>query len=216
VRKFTEDATDTFEGWLDYQGFDATAISPEQLEQLHKHYDEMMARVSVIPKVGRMKLRQVPNEYRYAVAVRDGADLWLTLWVKRSAKGEFFVFRPMPDDRSGWDPHTSYHLDGTVHMKSYDRAMIKVQQQPLTGPFQGTVPLGAHGGHSPKKVGAICDPEDFHGIVKVQPGILGPREGDVLVDLVEPGCEPISHPSTLVQRETFRDVTPWVVIRIFS
>jgi hypothetical protein len=28
---------------------------------------------------GLMKLRMVPGEYRYAIAVREGSDLWLTL-----------------------------------------------------------------------------------------------------------------------------------------
>ncbi len=49
------------------------------------------------PKVGLMKLPQVPGEHRYAVAVREGSDLWLTLWVRRSRKGEFFVMLPRAD-----------------------------------------------------------------------------------------------------------------------
>src|SRR5262245_48589211 len=41
-------------------------------------------------KVGRMKLKR-PDDSLYAVAVRDGADLWLVIWVKRSRRGEFFI-----------------------------------------------------------------------------------------------------------------------------
>lgn len=42
-----------------------------------------------------MKLRRLaPGEYRYAVAVREGAGIWLTLWVRRSPKGEYFVMVP--------------------------------------------------------------------------------------------------------------------------
>ncbi len=37
-----------------------------------------------------MKLAPIVGEHRYAVAVREGTDLWLTLWVRRSPKGEFF------------------------------------------------------------------------------------------------------------------------------
>jgi len=59
-----------------------------------------------------MKLRQVPGEHRYAVAVNNGGNLWLTLWVRRSKKGEFFVMVPRGD--KDWNPHTSYHLDGTI------------------------------------------------------------------------------------------------------
>jgi hypothetical protein len=52
-----------------------------------------------------MKLAQpIPNgEHRYAVAFREGSDLWLTLWVKRSPKGEFFVL--MPRGNRAWDVH---------------------------------------------------------------------------------------------------------------
>jgi hypothetical protein len=71
------------------------------------------------PKVGRMKLKpMIPGEYRYAVAIRDDSGLSLTLWVKRSPKGEFFVMAPRAEP--GWDPHVSYHEDGTFHSKSFD------------------------------------------------------------------------------------------------
>ena len=104
-----------------------------------------------------MKLRPVPGEHRYAVAVEEGSDLWLTLWVKRSPDGEFFVMLPrkpfiiLPLLLKKWNPHTSYHLDGTLHMKSHDSKMVAKQCQPLTGPFVGTEDLGYHAGHEPEK-----------------------------------------------------------------
>jgi len=76
------------------------------------------------------------------------------------------------------------------------------------------VHLGAHGGYGPKTVGAICDPADFTGVLEVAPGILGPRDGMVVVDLVEPGHDPISWPFEEVARQTFKDALPWVVIRV--
>jgi hypothetical protein len=210
----SEDDLDTFEGWLKCQSFDPTTVQLEVLAQLQEIYDETRAQIFATPKVGLMKLRQITGEHRYAVAVRDGSDLLLILWVRRSPKGEFFVMRPMTDQT--WNPHTSYHLDGTFHTKSFDRKTLEQKRQPLTGTFRGTEPLGGESGYSPKKTGAICDPAAFSGVVEVGPGVLGPRNGVVLVDLVEPGCEPISHPSTLIKQKIFRDVTPWVVIRIFS
>ena len=72
------------------------------------------------PKVGLMKLQSLPGEHRYAVAIREGSELWLTLWVRRSPKGEFFVMVPRAD--RGWDPHNSYHLDGTFHGKCAHRS----------------------------------------------------------------------------------------------
>ena len=212
----SEDDLITFEGWLKYQGVDTATAAPDELAMWRGLFDEGSERSLVTPKVGLIKIRPGPGEHRYAVAVREGSDLWLTLWVRRSWKGEFFVMTPRGD--RDWNPHTSYHLDGTLHMKSFDHKVCAPQnRQPLTGAFRGTEHLGSYNGHCPKRVGAICDPTAFSGVVEVAPGVLGPRDGAVVVDLVEPGCEPLSWPFTLVARqEVFRDILPWVVIRIGS
>jgi len=203
-----------FEGWLTgVQGIDPATITPDALASWRELYDEIGKNPT--PKVGEMKLRALkPGEHRYAVAVRD-SGLWLTLWVRRSPKGEFFVMVPRAD--RGWDPHTSYHVDGTFHAKSHGRKFGQPQKrQSLTGTFRGTEHLGAYAGHGPKTVGAICDPAAFSGVVEVPIGILGPRDGCVLVDLVEPGCEPISWPLSEAVRRTFKDTSPWLVIRVGS
>jgi hypothetical protein len=161
-----------------------------------------------------MKLK--PGEHRYA-AVREGPNLWLTTWVRRSPKGDVFVI--IPRGERDWQPHASYHRDGTFHHKSFNYKFgPKQKRQPLTGqpPFKGTEHLSAFMGHGPKGVGAVCDPADFSGIIELAPGVLGPRDGQVVVDLVEPGCEPLSLPGKLVRQEVFRDAVPWLSIRIFS
>jgi hypothetical protein len=123
----------------------------------------------------------------------------------------------IPCSDPDWNPHNSYHRDGRFHIKSYRHKLGSPQQrQVLTGTFQGTEHLGAFIGHSPKYVGALCDPSVFSGVVEVATGILGPRNGGVVVDLVEPGCEPLTVPNTIVQEGVFRDTVPWIVIRIFS
>lgn len=123
----------------------------------------------------------------------------------------------MPRSDKGWNPHASYHLDGRFHSKTFNDSKMGPPQkrQPLTGVFHGTENLGSYGGHAPKAVGAICDPTDFSGVVKVPPGVLGPRHGTVVVDLVEPGREPMSWPfSQIARQEVFRDFVPWLVIRV--
>jgi len=210
----SEDDVHTFEGYLRYQGIDAATATPADLAIWRGIFDRATERRLADPKVGLMKLQPVPGEHRYAVAVCEGSDLWLTLWVKRSRKGEFFVM--VPRNKRDWDAHTSYHLDGTLHMKSHGNKGLSVNRQPLTGAFQGTVNLGSNMGHSPKSVGAICDPNAFSGVVEVAPGVLGPRNGAVVVDLVEPGCEPLAWPGTQVAEQVFRDVVPNIVIRIFA
>jgi hypothetical protein len=158
-----------------------------------------------------MKLRPIPGKCRYAVAIREGSDLWLTLWVRRSPKPEFFVMQPRSD--RGWDPHVSYHFNGKLHFKSHGRVVLKKERQPLSDTFRGTVHLGGHGGHG-KSIGAICDRKAFDGVVEVESDVLDPRHGQVVVDLVEPGCKPMPWPFVLVRRKTFKHRKPWVVIRI--
>jgi hypothetical protein len=210
----SEDDLSTFQGWLRYQGVDAATMTPDELVVWRGLFDERRKRILAGLKVGLMQLQPVPGQYLYGVAVREGSDLWLTLWVRRSVKGEFFVMIPRADRES--DIHTSYHLDGTLHMKRQGRTVLPAQKrQPLTGKFQGTEHLGSYMGHGPKTVGAVCDPAAFSGVVGVAPGALGPRDGAVFIDLVEPGCEPIAWPN-VVQKLVFRDIVPWIVIRIAS
>jgi hypothetical protein len=209
----SEDDLKTFEGWMRYQGIDVADLDPAELATWRGTFADVTARAAATPKVGLMKLRSIPGEHRWAVAIRDGAYLWLTLWVRRSPKGEFFVM--IPRGEKGWDPHTSYHLNGTVHGKSHGQKIGQpTKRQPLIGVFKGTEHLGGYAGHG-KAPGAICDPAAFCGVVEVPAGVLGPRDGGVTVDLVEPGVEPIEFGfKRIVKRQIFRDVIPWVVITI--
>ena len=187
----SEDDLDTFEGWLRYQAIDAAALPSEQLAVRRRLYEDSRVRVTVRPNIGSMKLAPGARRNRYAVAVREGAGLWLTLWVRRSPKGEYFVM--VPRGTEGWDPHISYHRDGTTHAKSYGQKFLS-KRQPLTGTFKGAEPLGTYAGHAPKSEGAVCDDTLFTGVVGIPPGWLGPRHGAVTVDLLEPGQEPREHP----------------------
>jgi hypothetical protein len=147
----------TVAGWLRYQAVDAATLTPEELTTWRRFFEDARQRSAASPRVGLMKLQPVAGEHRYAVAVREGSDLWLTLWVRRSRKGDFFVMLPRGD--RDWDPHMSYHLDGTTHMKSHDRKVLPPRKhQPLTGIFQGSEHLGVYCGQAPKGVGAVCDP----------------------------------------------------------
>jgi|SRR5579863_6645519 len=207
----SDDDLQTFKGWLKYQAV-PTSSSPEELAMWRGLFDEAMQRRAASPKVGLMKLRRMPGEQKYAVALCDGSDLWLTLWVRCSYKGEVFVMLPRGD--RDWDPHTSYHLDGTFHSKSYGRAISSqsAKRQPLTASFTGSEHFGSFMGHG-KTAGAVCDPTAFDGVVIVEPGLLGPRHGSVTVDLVKPGYQP--KPDSDVQRQIFlRADRPSVVISV--
>ena len=163
---FNEDDLDTFEGWCRYQAVDVATLTPGELTEWKAAFEETKSLSEATPTVGLMKLRPTPGEFRYAVAIRNESGLWLTLWTKRSAKGEFFVMIPRGDRE--WNPHASYHLDGKLHHKSYDRKspLMQQQRQPLRGKFRGTEHLGSYGGHG-TRMGAVCDPAVFNGVVEV-------------------------------------------------
>ena len=211
----SESDFDTFEGWIRYQGIDMAALPPEQQTIWRKVFDDKQARVAATRKIGLMKLRPLQaGEHRYGVAVEDANELWLVLWIRRSPKGEFFVMVPRD---SNWDPHTSYHLDGTFHAKSYRQTFPSLRKkQPLTGSFRGRESLGRHFGYGPKSVGAIADPSAFTGLIRLPPNVLGPRDGAVDVDLIEPGTELPTPELPIVAREIFREFTPWLVVTVLA
>jgi hypothetical protein len=208
----SEDDLNTFEGYLRFQAVDPLTATSDDLAMFRQCFDEAMAAVSTTPKLGAMKFKAIPGEFRYAVAVREGSDLWLTTWVKRAPKGDVYVVIPRSDGH--WNPHSSYHRDGTTHSKSFNHKLSSSKKQPLTEAFKGCEPLGMFAGHSPKNIGAICDPAMFSGVIEVPPGILGPRDGFVAVDLVEPGCDPLELFNPVIQTQVFKDSVPWIVIRV--
>jgi hypothetical protein len=214
MREFTSEADlKTFEGWMRYQAIDPAVLAPSELATWQSLFHEVQQSVADTPAVGVMRLRSARDEYRYGVAIEDGPNLWLTLWVRRSAKGEFFVLLPRGPGK--WNPHASYHLDGNVHMKSRGEKFMPQKRQPLTGKFRGSVSLGAFYGHSAKGVGAVCDPSAFTSVIRVPDGILGPRDGGIAVDLVEPGVSPPEQAwKRIVAVSTFTHSVPNIVITV--
>jgi len=123
----------------------------------------------------------------------------------------------VPRGNRDWNVHASYHLDGTRHMKSHGRKTLSDKRQPLTHAFKGSEHLVAFFGYGPKSVGAICDPTAFSSVVEIPSGVLGPGDGGITVDLVEPGCQPPPFPLTKIVKQTiFRDCHPWVAITVGS
>jgi hypothetical protein len=92
-----------------------------------------------------------------------------------------------------------------------------VKLQLLTAAVRGTESLVTFAGYGPKSVGAICDPTAFSGVVEIAPGILGPRDGQITVDLVEPNQQPAAVPWIKIARQdVFHDTFPGVMITIGS
>jgi hypothetical protein len=156
------------------------------------------------------KAKLKPKEFRYAVAVRDGAGLWLAMTVRRDPKGDVYVLYP----RQEGNPHASYHPDGTFHYKADDSTMMSKQCQPLTEKFKGSEHMGMFAGHF-EDVGADCNPANFSDVLEVPSGILGPHDGFVAVDLVEPGCEAKGElGQKVLLTRTYNHSFPSIVIRV--
>ncbi|MEJ2626917.1 MAG: hypothetical protein P8Z80_21225, partial [Pseudolabrys sp.] len=92
----SEDDLNTFEGFLRSQGIDSAKATAEELCAWRSIFDETVYLRSVTPKMGVLTLKR-PGDRLYAVSVREDGELWLSLWVKRSKKGEFFVMYPRQD-----------------------------------------------------------------------------------------------------------------------
>src|ERR1700729_2361442 len=205
---------DTFESFLKQQQLDEEPLTPEAEFILRAEYERRRRVAMAHDPTTLFRQPCKAGEYRYAVAIADGADLWLTLVVRRGPRGDCFVL--VPRDSTPWNPHASYHRDGTYHHKSHDMKLMSHKRQPLQG-FTGTEHLGSFGGHG---VGtAICDPAAFTSVLVIPTGILEGIRGCVLVDLVEPGVSSSALHRDLpgrriVKEETYRDCTPWVVVAI--
>jgi len=170
-----------------------------------------------------MQLSVRPGDHLYAIVVEDGG-LWLAVWVRRAARGDVYAIKP-GDPRA---PHATYHVDGRRHMRGERNNVWRDgrlfgrddRRQSLTDPsrpFRGVETLGSFYGFAPKTVGAQCDPSRFTGLLRLPPGILGPRNGGIAVDLVEPGNSPMGHyDGHVIRQEVFREVAPWLALTVFD
>jgi len=208
------DHLDTFADWLKYQQFGDLEGQPEEVVATLRGMYEHDRNTALTQDVHAMVPRPPrAGEHHYAVAIEDGAALWLTLWIRRSRNGECFILYPRTPES---DPHASYHCDGRYHQKSYNHKSMVQQRQPLDQ-FKHAEHLGSFYGHGPGA--AVCDPAAFTSVLRVPMGILEATRGSVLVDLVEPGCAPAVHHRTvpglrIVAEETYRDSTPWIVVAV--
>lgn len=201
----SEDDLQTFEEWLKYQAIDASLMTTDELVTWRCYYEETQKQRAATSKIGVMNFKTVPGESKYAVAVREGTDLFLVLWVRRNQQGEYFVLKPTRIRQV--DSQNSYHRDGTLHHKI-------VKNKVLSNQKSHAFPI--LNGFTPKDTGAICDPHAFTGIVEVPAGTLGPRHGCIGVCLAEPG---IGLPNytwayEVLTQTVFREVSPHVVVSI--
>jgi len=152
----------------------------------------------------------------YAVAIRDDVGLWLLCRIRRSSRGDVYVL--FPRDEPGWDPHASYHRDGTRHVRSHGGRYLTEQRQRPDASFRGTesvFALAIQPGE-PAMFKTPCDAAKFADVLAIPRQDLPLDEHHTLaVDLVEPGndASPLPWRAMVLQR-SFRDTVPWILVTL--
>jgi hypothetical protein len=153
----------------------------------------------------------------YAVAVRDREDLRLLCRIRRSRERDIYVL--LPRDEPGWDPHASYHQDGTRHVRSHGRRFLIDHRQTPDETFRGAESVFALA-LQPGEVALLripCRPTEFSDVFEIGREHFLPREHHTLaVDLVEPGHHALAGPwREVVMQKWFRDTVPWILVTLW-
>lgn len=136
------------------------------------------------------------NANTHAIAVRDvDSGLRLFLRISRAPSGIYVVFAA-GQLRQGvggkaYNPHSSWHRDGRVHVKSYNRPWNRQQRQPLDS-FEDAEQFVATSLDQAAAGLPTCEPGQFESVIEVPVKLLCGNPGHRLVhvDLVGPGAEP--------------------------
>jgi hypothetical protein len=160
----------------------------------------------------------------FAVAIRDGKDLFLWLRLRRAKLGDIYYAIPTgrsEPERKKWDPHGSHHRDGRTHHKSFDQKTFQQQRQKPDSDFHGTEQLITRpiSSDEPRAFGVICDPSKFSEVMEVPISMISSKkyETSIAVDLTEPNGEPIITPGgKILAWHSFTDSIPWISVTVFN
>jgi hypothetical protein len=155
----------------------------------------------------------------YAVAVRDGDDLFAVLTVNRKPSGDVYanVLRPHDPDMK---PHGSYHASGQHHAKTLNHKAFVRRLQPPDENFRGnaTVEHVLIGSNDHRLINVPCQPSDFTDVFEIPCGDMkGIKNGRLSVDICEPGVGHVNVPGEKVLRQAvFKDAVPWIVVTLMD
>lgn len=205
----------TFEEYLIYQGRNIATMDEEALKTWRDLYEEACEMQRQRP-ILKPHVRGNSNDLLYAVAVQDDPNLWLVLWVKRSLKGDYFVFLALNDSK--WDPHTSYHRDGGFHHKSYDQKVITSRKQIPNAGFQGTEQMLIRPFELEmiRAAKVLCNPSQFTGVFEIPGDLIRQRGCGVAIDLTEGNEPPLAQPrAEIIKQMRFSHAVPEVLLTLW-
>lgn len=155
-----------------------------------------------------------------AVAVRDGAELFLVLSICRSPQSDVYVNFPR-DHIPDWKPHSSYHASGQHHQKSFDhKALVDHRQKPNSN-FSGTENIVTTGiaSDEPRAINKHCNAGDFQKVFEIPLTELSPEKYRtfISVDVTDTNSLPLITPgATVIRQDVFQDVIPWIQVTLFE
>jgi hypothetical protein len=163
----------------------------------------------------------------FAVAVRDGDDLFLWVRLIRAARTDIYYAIPTGREDNPewkkWDPHGSWHRDGRFHHKAFGQKMFPAEKrQKPAAEFKGSHNLITRGIalDEPRAFGLLCDPTKFSEVMEIHAGILSSKHYETYtsIDVSEPGLKPIllGGREKILWQRVINDAIPHITVTIYS
>ena len=161
----------------------------------------------------------------FAIGVQDDQGFHLVARIARRATGIYYLIPRANEDfgiiaDENWDPHASYHADGTHHIKSFGSTVLSpVMRQPLNQAFTGAEPLFPQGfapgdlfGHQ-----VVGDLSPFREVFVIPSTMIAPdAHHTIAVDLLSSGAARIPGPwQHVVVEHSFTDSFPWIHVTLW-
>ena len=158
----------------------------------------------------------------FAIAVRDAAELWLYLEIKRHRESDVYVFWSYERQRQ---LHISYHKDGRWYATSYDDdprgghrqqrpdVMLRGSERVVTTPIHLS---GVRALNTPCRGARSGD--KFTGIFEISADLISPERVQyttcLAIDIAEPGVTPPV--PKVVRRVVFADAVPHIHVSLWD
>ena len=156
----------------------------------------------------------------HAVVVRDAQGLHLVARVARRPSGIYYLIPRDAkafkiDSDKNWDPHVSYHTDGSHHIKTFDQLALKrMKRQALDSAFSGAEPFFAQSFQPGEltNLPILSNASAFVDVFEIPGYRLSSSEHYTLaLDLLSPGAGRMTGPwLEAVLEHSFQDALPWI------
>lgn len=127
-------------------------------------------------------------ERMFAVAVREGKDLFLWFRIRGAASGELYYMIPTGRTEAEWkkwDPHGSLHKDGRSHHKSFNQKLLPKKGQKPDANFKGTEPWIKRpiASGEPRTFGEVCNLSEFSEVMEIPVEMLSPKKYETVISI---------------------------------